>query len=74
VYSSEALAAERQKSTAMIAELFQFLVEDPSRLPDHHRELSETAPIHRVVCDYIAGMTDGFLQRTYDQTLGSRVQ
>jgi dGTPase len=72
VYSSEALATERQKSTAMIAELFQFFVEDASRLPDHHRELSESGPIHRVVCDYIAGMTDGFLQRTYDQTLGMR--
>jgi dGTPase len=72
VYSSEALASERQKSTAMIAELFQFFVEDPGRLPDHHRELSESGPIHRVVCDYIAGMTDGFLHRTYDQTLGSR--
>jgi dGTPase len=54
----------------MIAELFQFFVEDPGRLPDHHRELSENSPIHRVVCDYIAGMTDGFFHRTYDQTLG----
>jgi dGTPase len=72
VYSSEALATEREKSTAMIAELFQFFVEDPCRLPDHHRELSENGPIHRVVCDYIAGMTDGFLHRTYDQTLGLR--
>ena len=73
VYSSEALAAERQKSTAMIAELFQFFVEDPRRLPDHHRELSESGSIHRVVCDYIAGMTDGFLQRTHDQSLGRSV-
>ena len=72
VYSSEALATERQKSTAMIAELFQFFVEDPGRLPDHHRELSENGAIHRVVCDYIAGMTDGFLHRTYDQALGRR--
>ncbi len=73
VYSSEALASERSKSTAMIAELFQFFVEDPARLPDHHRELSHTEPIHRVVCDYIAGMTDGFLHRNYDQMLRPRV-
>ena len=70
VYSSEALVSERQKSIAMIAGLFQFFMEDPGRLPDHHRELSENGPIHRVVCDYIAGMTDGFLHRTYDQALG----
>ena len=56
----------------MIAELFQFLVDDPHRMPDHHRELSESGPIHRAVCDYIAGMTDGFFHRTYEQMLGPR--
>src|SRR5882672_4769680 len=70
VYSSEALATERRRSTAMIAKLFQFLVESPERLPDHYREQSAGQPVHRVVCDYIAGMTDGFLHRTYEQLLG----
>jgi dGTPase len=73
VYSSEALANERLKSTAMIAEMFQLFVEEPERLPEHHRELSDTGPIHRVVCDYIAGMTDGFFHRTYEQLFGQRV-
>jgi dGTP triphosphohydrolase len=27
-------------------------------------------PAYRVVCDYIAGMTDAFFQRTYQQMLG----
>jgi dGTP triphosphohydrolase len=27
-------------------------------------------PLHRVVCDYIAGMTDGFFRRTYAECLG----
>ena len=26
-------------------------------------------PVHRVVCDYIAGMTDGFFRRTYQQMI-----
>src|SRR6266700_1060614 len=60
VYSSEALATERRRSTAMIAELFRFLVEAPGSLPDHYLEQSAGEPVHRVVCDYIAGMTDGF--------------
>jgi dGTP triphosphohydrolase len=25
---------------------------------------SDNQPLHRVVCDYIAGMTDSFLQKT----------
>jgi dGTPase len=70
VYSSEALAAERRRSTAMIAELFGFLVEEPGRLPDHYLEQSAGQPVHRVVCDYIAGMTDGFFHRTYEQLMG----
>ena len=70
VYSSEALATERRRSTAMIAELFGFLVEKPDRLPDHYLEQSAGQPVHRVVCDYIAGMTDGFFYRTYRQMLG----
>jgi dGTPase len=71
VYSSKALARERARSTAMIAELFTFLLEEPDRLPEAYREQSRTEPLHRMVCDYIAGMTDGFFYRTYEQMLGA---
>jgi dGTPase len=66
VYFSGALAEERRRSVAMIADLFQFFLDDPSRLPDAYREESGGQPLHRVVCDYIAGMTDGFLRRTHE--------
>lgn len=68
VYYSEALVAERGRSAAAVAELFQFFVENPGRLPEPYRE--SEMPVHRVVCDYIAGMTDGFFRRTYAQWLG----
>jgi dGTPase len=54
----------------MIAELFGFFVEDPRRLPDPYARLAETDPPHRVVCDYIAGMTDAFCRRTHEQAFG----
>ena len=72
VYSSEALAAGREQSTAMIAELFAFFLAEPERLPDAYREQSRGEAPHRVVCDYIAGMTDGFFYRTYEQLIGPR--
>jgi len=72
VYSSEALAAERRRSTGMIGELFDFFLQAPERLPDAYREQSRGEPPHRAVCDYIAGMTDGFFYRTYEQMLGPR--
>jgi dGTPase len=73
VYSSQELAEERRRSTAMIGELFEFLMEEPRRLPEAYREQSIGEPPQRVVCDYIAGMTDGFFHRTYEQMLGPRL-
>jgi dGTPase len=70
VYASPALAEDRQRSMDMIGRLFRFFVERPDRLPQLYAEQAHTEPVHRVVCDYIAGMTDGFFRRTYDQVLG----
>jgi dGTPase len=69
VYFSDALVAERRRSAAMIAELFQFLLDHPSSMPEEYREFSAGDPPERAVCDYIAGMTDGFFNRTYQQCL-----
>jgi dGTPase len=70
VYTAPALREERDRAAAMIAELFAFFVEHPERLPAAHGELIPAEPAYRVVCDYIAGMTDGFFQRTYREMLG----
>jgi dGTPase len=70
VYSSPALADDRRRSMEMIGNLFRFLVDSPARLPQPYCQQAETQPVHRVVCDYIAGMTDGFFRRTYEQMIG----
>jgi dGTPase len=70
VYAAPELAEDRRRSVSMIAELFGYFVEDPRRLPDPYARLAETDPPHRVVCDYIAGMTDAFCRRTYEQAFG----
>ena len=70
VYSSDTLGADRSRSMALIAELFQVFLEDPDRLPPNYREQANTLPLHRVVCDYIAGMTDVFFRRTYEHVIG----
>ena len=69
VYFSPVLAEERDRSAAMIAELFDHFVRHPERLPESYREGTAGEATHRVVCDYIAGMTDGFFRRTYEQEL-----
>jgi dGTPase len=55
---------------AMIGELFRFFLDYPDRLPLPYSQQATEEPPHRVVCDYIAGMTDGFFRRTYEQMMG----
>ncbi len=74
VYSHQDLAAERKRSARMVAELFEWYMQDPLRVPAAFREPLPPAPPHRLVCDYIAGMTDGFFRRTYRNMAGRRNQ
>ncbi len=73
IYSSEALGADRQLSMSRIAELFRFFLANPERLPQPYAQQALEEPAHRVVCDYIAGMTDAFFYRTFEQMLGPAV-
>ena len=61
------LVRERDLSSRRVAELFQFFVAHPDRLPEGYG----SEPLHRSVCDYLAGMTDGYFNRTYQQMFGS---
>jgi dGTPase len=70
VYGSPALGEDRRRSMAMVADLFHFFEERPDRLPHPYAEQALAEPAHQVVCDYIAGMTDAFFRRTYEQAMG----
>jgi dGTPase len=70
VYYSEPMAEERRQSAAKIADLFEFYIAHPDRLPENYAESLAHSPVHRVVCDYIAGMTDGYFERCYQHALG----
>jgi len=65
VYYSELMMEERRRSACMLAELFEFYVASPEKLPLNYVESLSSSPVHRVVCDYIAGMTDGYFLRQY---------
>jgi dGTPase len=67
VYDSPGLVAARRESAERIELLFQCFMEDPGRLPANYLEDSAGQPMHRRVCDYIAGMTDRFLLKTCEQ-------
>lgn len=72
VYSLPAIAEERDRSVRAVEELFRFFLAHPDRMPPHYAEEARREPPHRVICDYIAGMTDQFLLRQCAELLTRR--
>jgi dGTPase len=48
------------KAGRILRDLFNSYVGEPLQLPPHYQERIPRDGVHRVVCDYIAGMTDRF--------------
>ncbi len=63
------------KGQKMVVAVFEALATDPkSLLPESTRARYEAADDKmRVICDHIAGMTDGFLLRTYERLFSPRM-
>jgi dGTPase len=70
LYSRPEISAERKKIVKSVAGLFRFFLEHPRSLPASYFAKTQQGPAHRVVCDYIAGMTDNYLQEKYRKHLG----
>ncbi len=71
VYTTAELRDDRRRSMAMVSELFRFFLDHPDRLPEAYLEQTSAETPHRVICDYLAGMTDGYFHRMYEQALGA---
>ncbi len=63
LYDREAIVEERERSVDALEKLFRLYLDRPEQMPTFYAEQAKSEPRHRVVCDYIAGMTDHFLLR-----------
>ncbi len=70
LYFSKALEPEKEEAERVIRELFGNWMRRPSDLPSAYREKSRVEPLPRVICDYLAGMTDHFILEQYDRFCG----
>jgi dGTPase len=70
LYDHPAIVEERDRSVDALEQLFRHYVAHPEAMPEYYCELAKQQPPHRVVCDYIAGMTDHFLLRQHHELLG----
>jgi dGTPase len=64
-YNSPSMEDAHHHATKVVQELFGILVADPSLLPPDHRAQIPDEGLVRTVADYIAGMTDTFIEQTW---------
>ena len=67
LYFSPALAGEKDDAERVVGELFAFWMDHPTTLPHNYQDKAKEDPLPRVICDYIAGMTDNFIFEQYEK-------
>ncbi len=70
LYLSEALDADKEEAERIVRQIFDYWMENPSDLPSSYQEKAKAEPLARVVCDYIAGMTDTYILEQYTKYVG----
>jgi dGTPase len=70
LYDHPTIVEERDRSVNALEQLFRYYLAHPESMPEYYFELAAREPRHRVVCDYIAGMTDHFLLRQHRELVG----
>ena len=71
LYFSSTLEPEKEVAERVVTELFDFWMKHPEHLPHSYQEKAQEEPLARIVCDYIAGMTDSFINDQYGKYCGS---
>jgi dGTPase len=70
LYYSASLASEKVDAERIVNDLFAFWMKNPSALPHYYQEKADQESLPRVVCDYIAGMTDHFIIEQHEKHCG----
>jgi len=69
LYYAPELQPEKNDAERIITELFNLWMKHPEKLPPSYQEKAESEPLARVVCDYIAGMTDTYIAEQHEKQL-----
>lgn len=67
VYTNPACKSEEKKAIDMIQRLYLYYLEKPEELPEQFLELAERDGVAAAACDFIAGMTDRYAIRIFNQ-------
>lgn len=68
VYRAERTIEQEGKTMLLIESLFNYYMDDVSRLPElYRRNIEQGTPRDRSVCDYISGMTDQYAMNKFEE-------
>ena len=67
LYQHPQITEERQAAVDHLAKLFEFYSGNPGALPPAYARQAREGPPHRVICDYLAGMTDSYVFRVHEE-------
>jgi len=72
-YGHASIVEERERSVEALDALFRHYMQHPEDMPPYYASQAKSAAAgrHRVVCDYIAGMTDQFLLRLHRERVAA---
>ncbi len=66
-YNSNGMEEVHEHAAKVVAELFSTLMADPGLLPADHQAQIPTEGLARTVADYIAGMTDSYIEQLWSR-------
>ena len=69
IYTNSAAKQEDRKAQELLRRLYEYYMEHTEELPEEYFNMIwiRRDPVSRVVCDYVAGMTDGYAIDTYQR-------
>jgi dGTPase len=72
LYASSDLQPEKDHASRVVTELFEYWISHPVALPPSYQEMAQREPLPRVICDYIAGMTDNYILKQHREHFGEK--
>jgi dGTPase len=69
-YNSPGMEEAHHHAAEVVEGLFAVLIADPGLLPEDHQSQIPTEGLARTVADYIAGMTDNYIDQLWSRCCG----
>lgn len=67
VYTNSLAKKEEKKSKEIVRMLYEYFLENINLLPDEYKKMLNKYDSERMVCDYIAGMTDRYAIKIFNE-------